>query len=236
MLRRFIALFVLVSIIYFPVGWFLVTKAVLAKDVYFSIAAIVGTLASIVSLIASFRSSLSEDLENLDSVKIDKIANASKQIEKLGEQKIATEEEIQKLTRTKQEMETLIKKASMALFLHEEQKKVEASIVSELEKNQSLMAKLSTYREYKVKLQKLDEEIDSHPDAALVYEIIDYTRKDERNLKLELLKAVEDIPVWGRILEPVLRIIFITSESMIRAANIVLFNDVSRRRLSRRRR
>ncbi|WP_089726322.1 hypothetical protein [Candidatus Thiosymbion oneisti] len=221
--RRLIAALILTSILYFPLGWLAVQLSVLPRETYFSIAAIVGGLASIVGLVAFIRPPLSRaDVKNIEWESIEEAAKAAKEVEELESRKVAAHSELDELTRTKEEMEILVKKASLALFLREEQKRIEEEIVPVVAKDKALVAALRQHREYRARIQELDKEIEAHPDAELLSEIVFRARVRERELLADILRQVRKIPFYGPFLESFLRVTIVLFESVTRALMVIL--------------
>lgn len=83
-----------------------------------------------------------------------------------------SEKEIRKLEIKKQEMEFLVKKASLSLFLQDQIERNQKKVAEKVELDQELKEILSEIGPLKDKLNKLKQEIKSDPNVDLLEEII----------------------------------------------------------------
>jgi len=90
----------------------------------------------------------------------------------------------------KKEMELLVKKASLALFLKEQYAYHERQVIEEVSKNPQLQQALEEVREVSIKLDALNEEIDSHPNVKQLREIISSASRRQPTLDEE----ISDLP------------------------------------------
>lgn len=172
-MRRVFAIVILLCIIYFLGGWIAVHFRLLPKDDYFAYAGIVGSLASVAGLFALTRPALSKsDVQAVELEALKSMTETASQLQNLEVARSKTEEEIGGLELKKREMELLVKKASLALFLKEQYAHHERQILDEIDRNSSLQESLSKARETSEKLAALNEEIELSPNVALLKEII----------------------------------------------------------------
>ena len=68
------------------------------------------------------------------------------------------------------------------------------------------------------RLSKLNEEVQMHPDAALILEVIQRSRYRKVDRRKEMLDSLRAVPVFG----PVLRVLYLVLESYGRALRIVV--------------
>lgn len=172
-MRRIFAIIILVCIIYFLGGWIAVWVGWFKKDDYFAYAGIVGGLASVAGLYALTRPALSKsDVQAVELEALRSMAETAEQLQALEATRSKAQEEIGSLAIKKQEMELLVKKASLALFLKEQNAHHERRILEEIDRNAQLKEHLERSQDVVRKLAALNEEIDSDPNVAQLKEII----------------------------------------------------------------
>ena len=173
-MRRVFAIVILLCIAYFLGGWVAVYLDLLPKDEYFAYAGIVGGLASVAGLFALTRPALSKsDVQAIELDALKSMTETAEQLQALEATRSKTKAEIGGLEIQKREMELLVKKASLALFLREQHAHHERQVLEEFDKNPSLKEHLRKAGDASAKLQALNEEIESHPNVAQLKEIIE---------------------------------------------------------------
>jgi len=120
-MRRIMLLLLPLCILYFLVGAVLMWTKVLDQQTYLSGAGIVGAIASVLGLLSFLRPALSRsDIENIETESLQKLGEVSAEIRKLEEARTRTAHQITDLETQKRQMELLVRKASMSLFLKEQ--------------------------------------------------------------------------------------------------------------------
>lgn len=117
MRKLIISLFILLLVIYAG-GAICVPCAFFDWEAYYKLVAIVGGLASVIGLGAA--SFVRVDLLSYDAEAIKRLAEAAKEIENKNTQIKNASDKIASLEYKKEELEVLVKKASMILFYKEE--------------------------------------------------------------------------------------------------------------------
>ncbi len=190
-MRRIFAIIILLCIAYFIGGWVAVHFGVLTKDTYYSLAGIVGGLASVVGLFSFTKPALTKtDLQEIEIDSLKSIAKTSDELEELEVEREKTEEALGDLRLQKKEMELLVKKASLALFLKEQHSHHEEKILNEIEGNEVLEENLAEIEELKKKLDALEEEIESDPNVVLLREIMASAARKQPTLE----EAIDNLP------------------------------------------
>ena len=200
---RAVASLVILCLLYFVAGGIATLAGWLPTQAYLSMAGVVGGLASVLGLIALARPGLRQtDLEDLELQSLRKLADASDEIKQLERARLATKQEIDTLEARRREMEFLVRKASLSLFLQEQHRLYSKRIVEELAKNKDLEANLQELRGIDEKLTALDEEIEKDPNVDLLKDTIEAARRqpaqDERfrglpPLTRAIFLAVDDL-------------------------------------------
>ena len=164
---------------------------VFPKDTYLTLSGIIGGVASVCGLL-SFgiaRKFSNEDIETIEAGYMKKIADTA---EKLEDQNVEilqkakaisqTEEELKKLEIQKSEMEFLINKASMGLFLRDQLHRNQQRILELVETNSELHKLLNEIKPLKEKLEKLNQELESDPNVDLLMEVVKSAKFDKETI------------------------------------------------------
>ena len=176
-------------------GWFAVYFKILNKDTYILYAGIVGGLASVVGLLSFTRPAITKtDLQEIEMESLLSVAKTSEELNNLEKERAKTEEELGDLAVQKKEMELLVKKASLALFLKEQHSYIENKIVDELKRNESLSINLEKINDVSEKLSALNEEIDSDPNVSQLREVIRTASKRQPTLD----DVINDMPHFSK--------------------------------------
>ena len=172
-MRKIFAGIILFCIAYFFGGWFGISFGWLSKEEYFAYAGIVGGLASVAGLFALTRPALSKS--DVQAIELESLKSMTKTAEELQNLEIARSRakgELGDLEVKKKEMELLVKKASLALFLKEQYEHYEKQVLDEVAKNSQLQECLEKAADASTKLRALNEDISSHPNVAQLREVI----------------------------------------------------------------
>lgn len=165
----------------------------ITKENYLLYAGVVGSLASVVGLIALAKPAISQDdIKTIELNTLRSIADTTEQLKILEYDRLKTKDQLVSLEQQKKEMELLVKKASLALFLKEQYSYLEESIINEVNQNQPLKVNLDKLIEVSNKLQALNEEIDASPQADKLKEIIHSANKKSDSLTDIVADLVED--------------------------------------------
>jgi hypothetical protein len=182
MLRRLVAILILCCLIYFPIGYLAVSCDWISLTVFLAAGSGVGAIASIVSLISFIRPPITrQDVKNLDWESVRVVATRSKEIEELEDEKKRHVSEIDDLSKRKIEMEDLVRRASMELFLRDRLADCEKEVASSIKSQERLRHALETHRETTAKLRELEIEIENHPDIDLLNEIVSEVSRPKRD-------------------------------------------------------
>lgn len=194
-MRRIFAIIIVLCIVYFLGGWVGVYADWITKDSYFSYAGVVGGLASVAGLFALTRPALTKtDVEAIEIETLKSMAETAEQLKTLESRRAKTREELDDLAVKKKEMELLVKKASLAIFLREQYAHHERQVLDEIAKNSPLRENLEKTMESAQKLDALNEEIESNPNVKQLKEIIASASRRQPTLD----EAIEDLPPFVR--------------------------------------
>jgi len=206
-MRRLFAIIILLCILYFLGGWIGVYANWLTKDSYFAYAGFVGGLASVAGLFALTRPALTKsDVEAIEIDTLKSMTETAEQLKSLEMARTKTREELDDLEVRKKEMELLVKKASLALFLKEQYSHHERQVIEEIARNPRLREDLENAAETAHKLAVLNEEIEANPNVQQLKEIIASASRRQPTLD----EAISDLP-------PLVRSIFLLTRALTQA-------------------
>lgn len=172
-MRKVFASIILLCIAYFLGGWVGISFGWLSKEEYFAYAGIVGGLASVAGLFALTRPALSKsDVQSIELESLKSMAKTAEELQNLEVARARAKGELGELEVKKKEMELLVKKASLALFLKEQYEHYEKQVLDEVAKNSQLQECLEKAADASTKLSALNEDISSHPNVAQLREVI----------------------------------------------------------------
>jgi hypothetical protein len=201
-MRRIFAIVILLCISYFIGGYVAVHFGLITQDQYLTYAGIVGGLASVAGLFSFIKPALTkDDLQSLELESLKSLVETTEQVKGLEEKRLQAKSEIGDLEVRKKEMELLVKKASMSLFLKEQYSQHEHKILSHLKSDDSLKESLSQIADIKNKLDALEEEIEADPNVETLREVIKSANRKQDSLD----EAIDAMPHFTRTLFIVLR-------------------------------
>jgi hypothetical protein len=195
-MRKLFTVLMTAFILYFVYGYIAVYFNLSNLDDYSKYSGIVGSLASVAGLYALTRKPFSQsDIQAIEVETLRSMAETTEELKTLQNAHAKTVEEIGSLEVTRKEMELLVKKASLALFLKEQYSYQEKQVLDELSKNSTLQLSLEKAVESFNKLQALEEEIQVHPNVKQLREII---KSASRRPTID--EAIESLPPSTRAL------------------------------------
>jgi hypothetical protein len=206
-LRKLYTLLILLCVAYFLGGWLAVKLEWVTRDDYFAYAGIVGGLASVAGLLALTRPPITQsDFKAVELDTLRSMTETAEQLKHLQTARTRTEQEIDSLEVKKKEMELLVKKASLALFLKEQYTYHERQVLEEISKNHHLNGSLDLATESAKKLAALDEEIEADPNVRQLRQIITAASRREPTFD----EALND-------LSPLTRAVFVFARTLNRS-------------------
>ena len=202
-MRKLIVSIVILSVLYFIVGYIAMYLGFIQKEVYYNLSAIIGSIASVCGLLTFgiVKKLNSEDFENVEMDYLKRVSDAANKLNKKKEELASkaeelenSEKEIKKLEIKKQEMEFLVKKASLSLFLQDQIERKQKKIAEKVESDHELKEILSEIGPLKYKLNKLEQEIKSDPNVDLLEEILFSEKRAISNEQNEYKDIIEFRP------------------------------------------
>lgn len=146
-----------------------------------------GGLASVVGLLSFVRPRITRtDIQELEVESLKKISRAAEELEKYKSERNAAEQELARLALQKEEMEFLVKKASLSLFLKDQLKAVHRGIAAILDDNKELARLISEYDQLVEKLVALGEEIERDKNVELLREVLKSATQSRQGYEISI--------------------------------------------------
>lgn len=186
--KGFLILIVVLASSYFFFGLIAVVLNFFSKDSYLLLAAIIGGLASVSGLLALITNKLQlKDIEEIGIEYFQRVVDSSRELQ-LKEKEIKDkvkqlnkrERELQLMDVKKQQMEYLIQKASMSLFLKDQFNRTEARIGELIYEDEELQRLMSRRQKLKNQLKELEEEIEVNEQSEALISIIEQMQKADQ--------------------------------------------------------
>ena len=132
-MKKTLIAFIFLCIFYFIAGYIATRSGHLKQENYILFASIAGGVASVIGLLSLARPSISKtDIDALELESLKKVSEITEEIEVAKQRRSATEEEIERLATQKEEMEFLVRKASLSLFLKEQVRQHQEKIIGSI--------------------------------------------------------------------------------------------------------
>jgi hypothetical protein len=180
-MKKITGFFIVLVVLFFLVGYVLVVLNILEQKTYNQIATILGGLASTVGLLAFVLPSLrTSDIKNIELDTLKSLAKTAEEIQKKEAELKTRESDISRLELQKEELEFLVKKASLNLFFKEQLERYYETLDKQISNNKEINRTLSEIRDLEFKVSELDIEIDKNPNTEYIIEIIKKARNYRR--------------------------------------------------------
>lgn len=180
-MKKITGFFIVLVVLFFLIGYILVVFNVLEQNLYNQIATILGGLASTVGLLAFVLPSLrTSDIKNIELDTLKSLAKTAEEIQKKEAELKTRESDISRLELQKEELEFLVKKASLNLFFKEQLERYYETLDKQVSNNKEINRTLSEIRDLEFKVSELDIEIDKNPNTENIIEIIKKARNYRR--------------------------------------------------------
>ena len=147
-------------------------------EIYWKITGCVGGLASVVGILGFVSNPLADaDIRKLHSKSLKELAETAKQIEsKEGELKQANDK-VASLQLKSEELEVLVKKASLCLFYNDELQHNYQKLLSLVQKNQELKDLIVNIQQTEEDAKALNAEIEQNDDVKDIIDMINKAKK-----------------------------------------------------------
>lgn len=171
-MKKILLIIVSLVVLFFIIGFIAVLLKWIDLQLYLLISTISGGVASVLGLLNLLRPALTpNDIQSLEVQALKKISEIAQEIEDAKTKSFQTKEEIAKLAEQKEEMQILVRKASLSLYLHDQILKHRDQILHIIKSNKDLALLLKGYEQISEKLIALDEEIRTDKNLKMLIEI-----------------------------------------------------------------
>lgn len=183
-MKRILIWIVVLSIAYFIIGYLFTLVDLFDINSYLTFSAIIGGLASVSGLLAFTTNRIEkDDIEKVGIEYFKKVVESADEL-KLKENELisknealsAKEKEIKELDIKKNELEYLIRKASMSLFLKDQLERTDSRITEIANENKELFKLITQRKTIIQQLKETDDEIKLNPNIDLINEILESTK------------------------------------------------------------
>ncbi|MGB4849452.1 MAG: hypothetical protein WBP41_16120 [Saprospiraceae bacterium] len=181
-------LIIYIAILYFIFGYILVLTKFYTLNEYLTIATILGGISSVAGLLSIFSKRINkDDLEKIGIEYFKEVVSAADSLKEKElilvdkETQLSTKErEIKELEVKKAELDYIVRKASMTIFLHDQLAQIENTIIELVNENKELTGNINKRGNIINKLKDLHEEIKLGENSNKVNEIILMISKDRK--------------------------------------------------------
>jgi predicted nucleic acid-binding Zn-ribbon protein len=190
-MKRILVGIVLLAIAYFIFGFAAVKLKWLDDSMYYNLSAIIGGIASVSGLLAFASNKIEKkDIEAVGVEYFKKVVESAEELE-VKELELANkdkqlshkEKELKELEIKKHEMEFLVRKASMSLFLSDQFERTEDRISEIMDNNKELSRLITERQNLADKLKELQEEINKSEDVELLSSIITSSKNRHKHVR-----------------------------------------------------
>ena len=196
-MKKFIFCFLFLGLFSVSLGAILSYFGFLDKGFYNLAIGVLGALASLIGLFSLLRPGITkDDIQKIEYDSFLALKNISDELKTLEQKKIEKDHELTDLEIKKKEMEFLVRKASMSLFLREQCKHYEQKITEHLKSQPEITKYIQDLIDSQEKLRALNEEIEKSPHVDLLKEIITRVQRNTTEFKIkspfDLIRAIID--------------------------------------------
>ncbi len=180
-MKKFAVTFIIIAVLFFVVGYVFVILGLLQQAIYNQIATIVGGLASILGLLGFVLPSLkTSDIKSIEIDTLKSLAKTAEEIQKKEAELNTKQNDLTKLELQKQELEFLVRKASLNLFFKEQMERYYENLDKQISDNKEISRTINEIKELEYKIAELEIEIEKSPNTENILKIIEEARKHRR--------------------------------------------------------
>ncbi|MNU35788.1 hypothetical protein D3C71_243940 [compost metagenome] len=181
-MKKIAILFIIITVLFFIVGYIFVILEKLEQTHYNQIATVVGGVASILGLLGFVLPSIkTSDIQSINVATLKNLAKTAEEIQKKEAELNNKQNDLTKLELQKQELEFLVRKASLSLFFKEQIERYYETLDRQISDNREITRTISEIQELEFKIQGLDVEIEKSPNTENILKIIEDARRHKKN-------------------------------------------------------
>lgn len=202
MVKALSIIIVFAAILFFIGGGVAIWWGLLGVPTYALIAGVVGSLASIISILAFASPRLTDkDVLSVESQLIQRLADATSSLNEYESRISENKDELQKLKSDRLEIEILVRQASIKVFLEEKLKRLSTEIEDRVFLDSILSNWLVEYENTKQKVEEIDAQISVSNRAELIIEVIGELQPSSKKFYVEVAGVKIDISPILRLSE-----------------------------------
>lgn len=184
-MRRLLLVVLVLSIAYFMGGGVLASLEMINANAYVQTLGIAGGIASIAGLLAFFQPRLTTaDVQAVGGEALTRMAIAAEELRERMDQLHAKKQELESLEEQRKELELLVRRASMGIFLESRIRITRERILQIISGAPELSVLLNELGELEERHDALGLEIESDPNVDVLKEVILSARSDNRAFDL----------------------------------------------------
>jgi hypothetical protein len=165
---------ILFAALFFAVGGFFAWQGVFDSKAYIIITGIVGSLASIISLVTLANSRLTTgDVRSVEAELFQTLADQVKSAKEYDEKIAANREELTRLEHERVEIELLVRQASLKIFMEERLRHIALDVSERIKSDKILINLIKDYHDAEARVRLIDGEIERSPEADRIKEILE---------------------------------------------------------------
>lgn len=192
-MRKYTIIFIILAVLYFIVGYILVLTGILQQSQFNQIATIVGGVASIIGLLSLVLPTLrTSDIKSIEIDTLKSLTKTAEEIQKKEAELSTKQNDITKLELQKQELEFLVRKASLNLFFKEQIERYYENLEKQISENKEISRTIKEIKELEYKISELEIEIQKSPNTDNILKIIEEASK-HKQLSVELKTPFDSI-------------------------------------------
>lgn len=190
-MKKFTSILIIIVVGFFIVGYFLVILGWMQQNTYNQIATLAGGLASTIGLLTFVLPNLkTSDIKTVELETLKSLAKTAEEIQKKEKELDKKQNDLTKLELQKQELEFLVKNASLNLFYKEQLERYYETLDRQVSENREINRSIIEILELEDKVKKLELEIEKSPNTEQILRIIEDAHK-HRKLSREIKSPLD---------------------------------------------
>lgn len=189
-MKKFTSILIILVVGFFVVGYILVILGLMHQNTYNQIATLAGGVASTIGLLTFVLPNLkTSDIKTVELETLKNLAKTAEEIQKKEKELDKKQNDLTKLELQKQELEFLVKNASLNLFYKEQLERYYETLDRQVSDNREINRSIIEILELEDKVKKLELEIEKSPNTEQILRIIEDAhkhRKTNREIKSPL--------------------------------------------------
>ena len=185
-MKKITTIIIVSAVVFFTVGYILVILKIIEQNLYNQIATVIGGTASLLGLLSFVKQKKkTSDLKNLELETLKSLTKTAEEIKQKEEELSNKQSDLTKLELQKKELEFLVKKASLNLFLKERLENHYEVLEKQVSENREITRSINEIKELEYKVRELELEINENPNAENILKIIEESYKYKKT-KVEI--------------------------------------------------